>query len=261
MRYGNLWIYLWVTAVTMVTCGVYAQESAPDPDPYLSSIILQTAEYADAVSRISTNEQLKEQHDLLKLEEHLAREAARRGLAETLYVRHQFTTARRRILVDALRRELARAVPAPTEEELRNAYDRQPELWKVPEAYLLDVLEFDAEDRAVAETTARLTAQETVSDEALNALEGRWLSVKAAEDWLTVDRIAPEIWETLADMPDGSARVFEQGDHLLFIRRAARRPASTQAFERVRSTLEEQVNAAREARAWQDYIQQMRQDR
>ncbi|NCC52333.1 MAG: peptidyl-prolyl cis-trans isomerase, partial [Spartobacteria bacterium] len=178
-----------------------------------------------------------------------------RGLTERMDVQHNLQNLRRQALARALRDDIYRNTPAPTEEEIQATYDDNPERWVQPEAYLLDVLQYDPADTGTAVSAEELALQKIVEDDQLETLKGQWLATQVTGPWIASNQVDAVIWTDLAGLQDGQAMVFDNERATLFIRRGAHRMETVLPLEEVRADIRNALLSARQEEAWQSFVE------
>ena len=223
-------------------------------DPGIAAEAMRGTVAAQAAGAMRDNQQLLLDYQNLAMEQAFAGEAARRGLAERLDVQNALQTARRQILVQALREDVGRALPAPTEADLRSAYQAQTNRWVQPAAYQLDVFQVDASDSNALAQARALAGGKPVGDDRLPGLKARMVLSAASGRWVTTNDVAASIGAALPTMKQAEARLFDTPGGLLFIRRGAYREARVLPYEQVQGTLQIELSKARQNAAWNDYM-------
>ena len=209
---------------------------------------------AQAAGAMRDNQQLLLDYQNLAMEQAFAGEAVRRGLAERLDVQNALQTARRQILVQALREDVGRSAPPPTEADVKNAYQAQTNRWVQPSGYQLDVFQVDTADSNAFAQARALAGSKPVGDDKLPGLKARMVLSAASGRWVTTNDVAASIWAALPSMKQAEGRLFDTPGGLLFIRRGAYREARLLPFEQVQGVLQIELIKARQAAAWNDYV-------
>lgn len=213
----------------------------------------------------ATIEQLRQSPDLMRqyedarLEQYLAQEAARRGLSERLDVQRALSIARRSVLVRALRDELIRQIPLPTEGEIKNVYQRQRDRWMTPAAYQMDVFSFGANDSAAREAAMKLATGRPVPDEELNKLVNVQTQVLMRSGiWLTTNNMTEAIWKGLALMKEKELRLFPDGARTLVVRRGAYQEPKLLTLSEATPLIRNEIMRERAERVWSNYLSEAR---
>lgn len=211
-----------------------------------------------AVSAAETQQRLLLQS--LALEQEVAQEAVRRGLTERLDVQNALLTARRQILVQAVRDDIARSVPTPGEDELRTAFTANTNRWVLPPAYLLDMIPLDAENSNLMAQARAVVTGKPVADAALAPFTNLTaLVTQASGRWVTTNDIPESLWVELAHMQAGEVRLFDSSGSPLLVRRGPHRDQTPLAFEQVRGQIQLELQMQKAQQAWEEYVARLKQ--
>jgi hypothetical protein len=248
----------WLVALLLLIVRSAAQQPAFDPG--VAAEVMRGTVTARAADAMQDNQQLLLDYQSAALEQELAQEAVKRGLAERMDVQQELQKARRQTLVRAVRDDVARAVAAPSEEELKQAYQSDPGRWTLPAAYQLDVFLVAPGDTNGLAQARQLAAGKAVPDDALRFLNARALVLQSSGRWLEARDVVPAIWTNLPAMKAGEGRLFDTDGGLLFVRRGAFREQKTPPFEQVRGQIQAALHRQKQAEAWRDYLIQKRKE-
>lgn len=214
---------------------------------------------ANTAAEIARSPNLAAQYQNVLMEQDLAQQAAQRGLAERLDVQRMLQIARRQVLVQALREDIARAIPPITEDEARAAYKKDTARWVKPAAFKLDVFAFKPDDTVAAASAQTLVTGNAVADEDLKKLvNARQTVAQTGNQWLTTNNVSAAIWTSLSEMSLNEVRVFPDGAQTLVIRRGPYSGDKQLTFEEAREYVSRELFAERAAAAWRDYVTKRR---
>lgn len=209
------------------------------------------------IEQIQKSPELSERYDRVLVEQHLAQQAVSRGLTERLDVQRALDIARRNVLVQALRDELFRTVPRPTETEVKAEYNKDKKKWTLPEAYQADVFRIAAQDATAQEVARRLANGKPVDDENMGRLvNARAEVLRSSGAWLTARQMAPEIWQGLGEMKKDEVRVFPDGPQSLVVRKGEYRAAQAMKIEEARPYVSQELLRTRSEQVWSNYLEQ-----
>jgi hypothetical protein len=211
------------------------------------------------LEQLRQSPELMQQYKDVQLQQHLAQEAARRGLTERLDVQRALHVARRNVLVTALREDLIRQIPPPTDSEVKNAYQKNRERWLVPAAYTMDVFSFGANDNVAREAAKKLETGRPVSDAELAALVNVQTQVLMRSGaWLTTNNMTEAIWKGLALMKEREVRLFPDGARTLVVRRGAFREPRLLTLQEAAPLIRNDILRERAERVWSNYLAEAR---
>ncbi len=212
------------------------------------------------LEQLGQSPELMQQYKDVLLQQHLAQEAARRGLTERLDVQRALSVARRNVLVTALRDELIRQIPPPTEAEIKTVYQKGRERWLLPEAYRLDVFSFVSNDNTARDAAMKLAHGRPVADADLAQLVNvQTQMLMRTGVWLTTNNIPNQsIWKGLALMKENEVRLFPDGPGTLVVRRGPRREQKLLTIQEATPLIRSELMRERAERVWSNYLAEAR---
>ena len=252
------WHIGWMLAALAVATA-NAQTNSNPVDFWAATEVVMSQIGPSTMQQIQSSPALQQQYKNVLLEQHLAQEAVKRGLTERLDVQRALNVARRSVLVQALRDDLLRGVPAPTDADIAAAFPKGKEKWVLPEAYQLDVYRIAASDTPAHEAARRLANGGPVTDEALGKLVNAQAQVtRESGGWVSESQMIPAIWTALAEMKMDEVRLFPDGAQTLVIRRGDFRKARSLDLKEASPYVARDILRERSDRLWSNYIDQAR---
>lgn len=242
--------------VGLTAVGAVAQNTYMDEG--LASEVLKSTLNRRSAGAILNTPQLNKTYETLELEQALAIEAGRRGLGERVDVQQDLIRSRRKILIHALREDIARTVEAPSDKDLKKFYRDTKDQWTIPESYQIDAIQLDPENKSNLRRAGSLVTGEPISDDVWAQVEGQPVATQASGRWLTAADMSARIWDALPMMKFGSVRLFVIGDSRLLVRKGAHREPRVLEFEEVRDRVSVLARRQTSEEAWQDYLMNMR---
>ncbi len=183
----------------------------------------------------------------------LVQESARRGLPERVDVQDALRQARWQVLVQALKEDVVRNIPAPKEDELRRTYDQQKELFRQNEAYKVDAYAVPASTPGATVRLGAMVAARRLDDKALAELRARSMA-RSTGPWIGANGFHPDIWSALSSMKDGDVRLFPLGEDLVLVRRVEYRAERNQTFEEARDRVKAYLMKTKADAAWGVFV-------
>lgn len=212
------------------------------------------------MEQIKQSPELMDQYKTVLLEQALAQEAVKRGLTERLDVQRALNVARRSVLVRALRDDLIRQLPEPTENEIRSVYSKDKIRWTVPAAYQLDVFSLAASDTQAHDAAMKLATGRPVPDEDLAKLVNVQTQVLMQSGaWLTSNNMNTAIWRGLTLMKEKELRLFPDGPQTLVVRRGPFREPKLLTVQEATPFVRNELIRDRSEQAWSNYLRQVRE--
>lgn len=239
-------------AAVTVSAQVYVDEGA-------ASEVLRGTLNNRSAGAIISNQRLNSAYDTLLIEQHLAVEAARRGLDERIDVQQDLIKSRRKILINALREEVSRTTEEPSEKELKRFYRENTSRFSVPEAYQIDAVQLDPEDKGNLRLAGSLVTGEPISDQNWKLVKGQPVASQDSGRWLTANEISPRIWDALPMMKYGAVRLFVIGDTRLLVRKGSHRESQLLPYEDVKERARVLVKRQMNDQAWQAYVMEVKE--
>lgn len=214
---------------------------------------------AGTAADVLNNPNLLAQYQNVLLEQDLAQQAAQRGLAERLDVQRMLQVSRRRVLVQALREDIARTLPPVSDADAQAAYKQDLARWVKPAAFKLDVFSINPDDAAAMASAQQLVTGVAVSDDDLKKLvSARQTVSQQGNQWLSTNQVTAAIWKSLSEMSLNEVRIFPDGAQTLVIRRGPYSGDKQLTFEEARPFVSRELAAERAAAAWRDYLAKRR---
>ena len=210
------------------------------------------------------NDAMKNNQDLylnyqhLLIEQHVAQEAVRRGLSERLDVSHQLQTARRSILINAMKEDILRQLPIPDMTEMQLYYHNHLAHYTVHDAFKLDVFELDISNNKLMILAESMKTAKQLDRQKLLLAGAKQVMAESSTKWFTEKQIHKQIYMALHDMKDHDIRLIKLNSGLYFVFRAAYREKFVRPFENVYSEILMEVKKQRAEKEWQNYLQQIK---
>jgi len=233
---------------------LYAQEHTVD-----QTVLTELARGATsslAVNALQSNPDFQRRYSAGVLEQELAQEAARRGLAERLDVQQALANARMQILIQALQADLARKQPRPTDAEIERQFRANPETYRLLEAVKADLFLLEG-----AHPEALAVARQAVADQEIRAGElqkTRFQQVALADQdvWVARDVFPEEIWTAVRQIPEGRVRFFRVEENIMLLKYYEHREARAATLDEVRDNVRQELSQRRFQEAWQNFLQE-----
>jgi hypothetical protein len=195
------------------------------------------------------------------LQQELAQEAVRRGLTERLDVQNAQQNARRQILIQSLRDDLARSLPVATEAEMKAVFQADTNRWTFQAGFQIDAVQLDAKDtNLMAKARAVVTGKPVPDADLAPFTNYPALATQGSGRWFTTNDFLPEVYAELPKMQQGEVRLFEMQAGPILIRRGAGRQQRPMTFDEARAQIQIDLQAQRLQKAWDDYIARKRKE-
>jgi hypothetical protein len=252
---------MWCVLVGLVgTCqpGTCAEEARFDMG--VAAEVTRGAAAAQTAGALRENQQLSTEYQNIALEQAVAQEGATRGLTERLDVQHALLQARRQVMVQAVREDLARTLALPPEKDVQAEYQKDPKRWTLPEAFQLDVYAVGAADTNLTNLARSLVTGKPVADDALAGLKAQQLVSQASGRWMSSGDVASSIWTNLAAMKQGEARLFDADAGYVLVRRGGHRDSKVPKFEEVQMSIQGVIMRQKEEASWNTYLAKKRKE-
>lgn len=216
------------------------------------------SEDTEAEIRSSTNLMAAYRNQVLAQE--LTQEAARRGLTERIDVLRTLEESRRSTLITALRNDVTKDVPSPTEDQIKAAYQKQTNRFTGLPAFKLDVVRIPAGDTVGVSAAKALATGNAVTVDQIATLKGTRLASQTNANWLTSGQVSPEIWKGLLEMKQDEVRTFADGTNVLAVRRGAYRAPKLLELDVVRGVIAKELRQEKQRVAWDEYVAKKRKE-
>ena len=195
----------------------------------------------------------------LALQQELAQEAFRRGLAERIDVQRRFEAARREILIRALQEDVVRGLPTPPEDEVKKAYEARAKELILSPAYQLDVWMVANTDTATLAKARAFATGKAVADETVSVLSNNQVQVQSDDRWFDSTTMASNVWAGLQDMQQNEVRTFPEGTNAtIVVRRGTFRGQRQLTLDEARSVIVNELATRKANEAWNEFIQKKR---
>ncbi len=250
-----------LTAAAVAGCaavGAWAQQGPHVLDQAVASELLRGAVAGQTVNALAQSPDLQRNYVISVIEQELAQEAARRGIAERLDVQRAIMQARYQILLQALQQDVVRHAAQPADADVQAAFKKEKDRWILPEGFKLDI--FACESTNTAAVTALKAAAGTVAPDAaaLQTAGARQLVSGAGDVWVTEKDIVPEVWKALASQKNGESRTFGVQNTVWLVRRSDYRKAGPMTFEQARERVRAELLQASQRAEWEAFLEKRR---
>ena len=251
---------MWTTvAVAAVALAVSAQA---DPVHYLdqavASELIRGAVGNQAAGALQNSPDLQKAYTASVIEQELAQEAARRGLAERLDVQRMLMQTRYQILLQALREDVARNAQAPTADEIKQAFKKEPGKWVMPEAYKLDIFAVDSSSVAGVDMLKAARSSSRLDAAKLTAGGAKMVVSSAGEQWVAERDITPEDWKGISAMPQDGMGVFNVQNVVLLVKRGDHRDKKAMTLDQATGAIRNEMLQQRQQETWESFLQDHR---
>ena len=250
--------WLWMAGL----CGLMAGAARAETnvmDFWAASEVVMGQIGPSTIEQIQRSPDLQRQYERVLMEPYLAQQAVTRGLSERLDVQRALNVARRSVLVQALRDDVFRGIPHPSDTEVATTFPKDKEKWTMPAAYQLDVYRIAASDADAHEVARRLANGAAVSEEAMTRIPGAQAQVlRESKTWITETQMTPAIWKALAEMKKDEVRLFPDGAQTLVVRKGDFREARALSLKEASPYVARELLRERSERAWSNYLEQAR---
>lgn len=210
--------------------------------------------HSRALGIIQNDLQMQLEYRNLVVEQALALEAGKRALPERIDVQQNFATARRRILVQALKDDIARSVPQPKPEALQEFYQKNRKEIVQPRAVQLDVFRMAASNAAALARARTMKASQALDGAKLIADGAIALSSITNEVWHSERDLPPALWAAVTNEKEGAIVFVEQVDESFLLRRGKERAERPLSFDEAKAAIQMRLIADNGEAAWQTYI-------
>ena len=215
-------------------------------------------------SIMRANDAMKNNQDLflnyqkLLIEQEVVQEAVRRGLAERIDVIHQLQTARREILINAMKDDISRQIPMPDMTAMQLYYQKNLNRYTLTEAFKLEVFELDYTNTELLHLAEKINNTKILEKDLLIKSGAKYISKGHENKWFTEKEINKDIYNALKEMKDGEARMFKLKSNAFIFHRIAYRKKTTIPFENVQRDILSEIRKQQTEDAWKKYLQNIK---
>ncbi len=241
-----------------ITTGVVAQQGAHVLDQAVASELVRGAVAGQTVNALAASPDLQRNYVISVIEQELAQEAARRGLAERLDVQRALMQARYQILLQALQQDVVRHVAQPTDAEIQSAFKKEKDRWVMPEAFKLDIFAADGANTGAVTALKAAAGTAALDATALQTAGARQLVASTGDVWVSEKEIVPEVWKALSSLKMGESRTFGVQNAVWLVRRADYRKAGPMTFEQARDRVRAELLQAGQRAEWESFLEKRR---
>ena len=167
------------------------------------------------------------------LEQELAQEAARRGLAERLDVQRALSMARFQVLLQALQADISRHIAQPTDADIKAYFDKNKATMNLKEAVKADVYLLDGTATNAIEIARASVASQTISPDELQKTRFKQIAL-AEQVWVARDVFPEDVWKEIRLLPKGKVRFYKVENNFLLLKYEdyrAERPATLEEVQ------------------------------
>lgn len=204
-----------------------------------------------------TNPEVANRYVQSSVEQSLAMEAARLGLHERADVQDAMQRARRQILVQAMREEHIRGIPAPADADVKAHFDANAKNFKLAEAYRITAVEWTGITAEHADRVSKLVAAGKASTNTLVAANGKLVASGGENEWLNQNNIIPPVWEKLKTIKDGQQTYVQTNQVMVVFTRVAHRDERPATFEEAKGSAAQSLWNERREQSWRKRIEEM----
>jgi len=188
------------------------------------------------------------------LEQELAQEAARRGLAERLDVQRALSMSRFQILIQALQADIARQIVQPTEADVKAYFEKNRATMILKEAVKADVFLLDGTDTSAIEIARASVATQTISPEELQKTRFKQIAL-AEQVWVAREVFPEDVWKEIRLLPKGKVRFYKVEDNFLLLKYEDYRAERPATLEDVQDDIRNQLRNERQQAAWNAFVE------
>lgn len=240
---------------TLVTApAVFAQNHSLD-QAVLTELV-RGATSPMAVNALQSNPDFQRRYSAGVLEQELAQEAARRGLAERLDVQQALANARMQILIQALQADVSRKLPRPTDAEIEREFRANPETHRLLEAVKADLFVLDGTQPEALTVARQSVADQEIRGDELQKVRFQQVALAEQDVWVAKDVFPEEIWTAVRQIPEGRVRFFRVEDNILLLKYYGHREARAATLDEVRDSIRQELSQKRFQEAWQSFLQE-----
>ncbi|KPA13532.1 secreted protein [Candidatus Magnetomorum sp. HK-1] len=236
----------------------YAAAIPPLWDREVISEIMRDNSVARANDAMKNNQDLYLNYQHLLIEQHVAQEAVRRGLTERLDVSHQLQTARRTVLINAMKEDILRQLPAPDMTEMQLYYQNHLAAYTLPDAFKLEVFELDTSNNKLMILAESMKTAKQLDRQKLLQAGAKQVMAESSTKWLSEKQIHKQIYLAVHDMKDHETRLVKLNSGLYFVIRLAYREKFVRPFEKVYSEILMEFKKQGAEKEWQNYLQKIK---
>ncbi len=186
-----------------------------------------------------------------------AAEAARLGLHERADVQDAMQRARRQILVQAMREEHIRGIPAPADADVKAHFDANAKNFKLAEAYRITAVEWTGITAEVADRVSKMVAAGKANTNTLVAANGKLVATGGENEWLNQNNIIPPVWEKLKTIKDGQQTYIQTNQVMVVFTRNGHRDERPATFEEAKGSAAQSLWNERRELSWRKRIEEM----
>jgi len=208
-----------------------------------------------AVNALQSNPDFQRRYTTGVLEQELAQEASRRGLAERLDVQQALANARMQILIQALQADVSRKLPRPTDAEVEREFRANPETHRLVEAVKADLFVLDGTQPEALAMARQAVADQVILPDELQKVRFQQVALAEQGVWVARDVFPEEIWTALRQIPEGRVRFFRVEDNILLLKYFEHREARAATLDEVRDSIRQELGQRRFQEAWQVFLQ------
>lgn len=213
-----------------------------------------------AVNALQSNPELQRRYTAGVLEQELAQEAARRGLAERLDVQQALAGARMQILIQALQADISRKLPRPTDAEVEREFRTNAEAYQILEAVKADIFLLDGSHPESLNVARRAVSANEIDGAELQKIRFQQIALAEQGVWVARDVFPEDIWTAVKQIPAGRVRFFRVEDNVLLLKFYEHREARAATLDEVREQIRQELTQRRFQEAWQNFLQEKSRD-
>lgn len=179
------------------------------------------------------------------IDQHLVSNAARQAkLDQVPEVALAMQQAQRQVLVEAYMERLFRDLPPPSDGEIRDYYDRHPELFAQRKVYRVKELELQLAPERVAEVEAQLKKSRNLS-EFTDWLGAQGIDVKSGEAVRPAEKILATMLAQLVHMKDGEVVAVPTDGNRISVLQLLGSQAQPVSLEQAREAIKRLIQAGK----------------
>lgn len=191
------------------------------------------------------------------IQQELAQEAVRRGLTERVDVQRTLEQYRRQVLVQALRQDIERRVPQPTDEQLAAAFKERSAGLLLPPAYQMDAWMITPADTQSLALARSFASGKPVADETVAVLAAPRILTADENTWVNAGQMSSNVWSGLMAMQLSEVKLFPDGSNTMVVRRGPFRAQRPLTLDEARPLLIQELRARQAGEQWQAQLEKM----
>jgi len=207
---------------------------------------------------MNNNQDLYLNYEYLLIEQEIAQEAVRRGLCERLDVIHQLQSARRAILVKAMKADFSRNISSPPMVDMQQYYHKNLKQYAVPEAFKLQIFELDTSNNQLMTLVEQMNTAHQFDFQQLLQAGAKSVKSESKTNWFTKKQLHSKIYQALQKMKNHDIQPIRLNTRFFLVQRMSYRKQGVSPFKNVVHDILVKMKKQKADMMWQNYLQDVK---